>query len=182
MWSGADRKSGGVGSLSLAPGFSGKAGLIQLVLTVLVFWSWVLLLLGVPKPGRFKPGCLQFLRGSALFALFLRPFALICGLAFVLICAHLRSFAHICVFLSPTVFRTTAFGNCRSCPSFHLRLGASGFFFPWASILLHGPLDICLDVVPAAPLPPVQKQDAQHLVCNSLCLICETKSPFSANF
>ena len=28
--------------------------------------------------------------------------------------------------------------------------------FPWASILLHGPLDICSDVVPAAPLPPVQ--------------------------
>ena len=26
-------------------------------------------------------------------------------------------------------------------------------FFPWASILLHGPLDICLDLLPAAPLP-----------------------------
>ena len=33
---------------------------------------------------------------------------------------------------------------------------------PWASILLHGPVDICLDLLPAAPLPPVQKQDAQH--------------------
>ena len=35
-------------------------------------------------------------------------------------------------------------------------------FFPRASILLHGPLDICLDLLPAAPLPPVQKQDAHH--------------------
>ena len=35
--------------------------------------------------------------------------------------------------------------------------------FPWASILLHGPLDICLDLLPAAPLPPVQKPDAQHM-------------------
>ena len=35
--------------------------------------------------------------------------------------------------------------------------------FPWASILLHGPLDICLDLLPAAPLPPMQKQDAQHM-------------------
>ena len=34
--------------------------------------------------------------------------------------------------------------------------------FPCASILLHAPLDICLDLLPAAPLPPVQKQDAQH--------------------
>ena len=24
---------------------------------------------------------------------------------------------------------------------------------PWASILIHGPLDICLDLLPAAPLP-----------------------------
>ena len=35
--------------------------------------------------------------------------------------------------------------------------------FPWASILLHGPLDIWLDLLPAAPLPPVQNQDAQHM-------------------
>ena len=34
--------------------------------------------------------------------------------------------------------------------------------FPWASLLLHGPLDICLDLLPAAPLPPVQIKDAQH--------------------
>ena len=33
---------------------------------------------------------------------------------------------------------------------------------PWASPLLHGPLDICLDLLPAAPPPPVQKRDAQH--------------------
>ena len=36
--------------------------------------------------------------------------------------------------------------------------------FPWASILLHGPLGICLDLLPAAPLPPVQKQDAQYML------------------
>ena len=35
--------------------------------------------------------------------------------------------------------------------------------FPWASILLHGPLGICLDLLPAAPLPPVQKRDTQHM-------------------
>ena len=34
--------------------------------------------------------------------------------------------------------------------------------FPCASILLHGPLDICLDLLLAAPLPPMQKQDAQR--------------------
>ena len=33
----------------------------------------------------------------------------------------------------------------------------------WASILLHGPLDVCLDLLPAAPPPPVQKRDAQHM-------------------
>ena len=35
--------------------------------------------------------------------------------------------------------------------------------FPWPSILLHGPLDICLDLLPAAPRPPMQKRDAQHM-------------------
>ena len=77
---------------------------------------------GVPKPGCFKPGnqCLQFLRGKALLPLFcalLCPFALFCRLAFALVsttfCGHLRSFAVICVFLRPTAFRTTVFGNCR---------------------------------------------------------------------
>ena len=51
------------------------------------------------------------------FALFcsLRFFALFnADLHFALFCAHLRSFACICVFLRPTAFRTTAFGNCRS--------------------------------------------------------------------
>ena len=41
-----------------------------------------LLVFGVPKPVCFKPGCLQFLRRSALLCSFavlrLRPFALIC--------------------------------------------------------------------------------------------------------
>ena len=32
---------------------------------------------------------------------------------------------------------------------------------PCASILLHGPLDICLDLLPATPPPPVQNRDAQ---------------------
>ena len=62
------------------------------------------------KPGCSKPGCLQNLHGSAL----LRPFAFFCGRAFALFCAHLRSFAHICVFLHPTALRMTAFGNCRA--------------------------------------------------------------------
>ena len=66
-------------------------GLIQHVLTVLVFWSWVLLMPRLPPSSR----------------------------------------------------------SLRLCP--------------WASILLHGPLDICLDLLPAAPLPPVQKRDAQHM-------------------
>ena len=48
-------------------------------------------LLGVPKPGCFKPGGLQFLRGSAL----LRPFALICALLRTCICALSRSFADL---------------------------------------------------------------------------------------
>ena len=34
--------------------------------------------------------------------------------------------------------------------------------FPWASILLHGSMGICLDLLPATPLLPVQKQDAQE--------------------
>ena len=33
---------------------------------------------------------------------------------------------------------------------------------PRASILLHGPLDSCLDLLSAAPPPPVQQRDAQH--------------------
>ena len=50
--------------------------------------------LGVPKPGCFKPGCLQFLCFCALLRSF-APFcglalALFCGLAFALFCAHLR--------------------------------------------------------------------------------------------
>ena len=41
-------------------------------------------------------------------------FALFCGLTFALFCVHSRSFARICVFLRPTAFRATAFGNCGS--------------------------------------------------------------------
>ena len=41
--------------------------------------------------------------------------------------------------------------NLRLCP------------WAWASILLHEPLDICLDLLPAAPPPPVQKWDTQHM-------------------
>ena len=62
----------------------------------------------------FKPGCLRFY-AEVLFCALLRPFVLFagfCGLAFALFCAHLRSCAGICVFLRPTAFRTTAFGNC----------------------------------------------------------------------
>ena len=62
--------------------------------------------LGVPKPGCFKPGGLQFLRGSALlpsfapFCALVRSFALFCALlqtcvrallwTFALFCTHLR--------------------------------------------------------------------------------------------
>ena len=38
--------------------------------------------LGVPKPGYVKTGCLQFFTQQCSFALF-------CGLAFALFCAHL---------------------------------------------------------------------------------------------
>ena len=65
--------------------------------------------LGSSQTWLFLTWLLQFLRGSAL----LRPFALFCGLAFALFCAQSHSFAHICVFLRPTAFRTTAFGNFR---------------------------------------------------------------------
>ena len=37
--------------------------------------------------------------------------ALFCALALALVCAHLRSFARNCVFLHPTTFRATVFGN-----------------------------------------------------------------------
>ena len=50
-------------------------------------------MLGVPKPGCFKPGCLQFLHGSAL----LRSFAPFCALLRSCVCALLRSFACFCV-------------------------------------------------------------------------------------
>ena len=58
--------------------------------------------------------------------------------------------------------------GCCSCPAFHLRLGASdcspglqaGLAFCFMG---HGPLYICLDLLPATPLPPVHKQDAQHM-------------------
>ena len=55
----------------------------------------------VPKPGCFKHGCLQFLRGNAL----LRSLALFCGFAFAPFCALLR--------VSACDRRTTAFGNFR---------------------------------------------------------------------
>ena len=50
---------------------------------------------------------------------------------------------------------------------------------PWTSILLHGPLDICLDLLPAAPPPPVQKRDAQHMVLQHRGAHgeCQTSSP-----
>ena len=65
--------------------------------------------LDVPKPGCFKPGCLQFLRRSAIlrsFALFcalLHPFTLFCALflPFALFCALLRSFGPFCALLRP---------------------------------------------------------------------------------
>ena len=35
--------------------------------------------------------------------------------------------------------------------------------FPWANILLLWALGHCLDLLPAAPPPPAQKRDAQHM-------------------
>ena len=35
---------------------------------------------------------------------------------------------------------------------------------PLAQHLLYGPLDICLDLLPAAPPPSMQKRDAQHML------------------
>ena len=46
--------------------------------------------MGVPKPGCFKSGLLQFYM-EALFCALSRPFALFCGLAFALFFAYLRS-------------------------------------------------------------------------------------------
>ena len=60
-------------------------------------------MLGGPKPGCFKPGNLQFLRGSALlrssatFCALLRSFADLRLRSFARICALLRSFACSCV-------------------------------------------------------------------------------------
>ena len=48
--------------------------------------------LGVPKPGCFKPGCLQVWRGGAL----LHPFVPFCALLRTCVCALLRSFACFC--------------------------------------------------------------------------------------
>ena len=55
---------------------------------------------------------------------------------------------------------------CADCPGFLVRGAADAppppssrsiSLCPWASILLHGPLNICLDLLPAAPPPPIQQ-------------------------
>ena len=43
----------------------------------------------------------------------LRRSTFLCSFAFALLCSHLCSFALFSVFLRPTAFRTTAFGNFR---------------------------------------------------------------------
>ena len=53
--------------------------------------------------------------------------------------------------------------------------------FPWASSLLHGPLGICLDLLPAAPLSPVQKRDVRRssrCFLQVLCGLSRTESPW----
>ena len=64
--------------------------------------------LGVPKPGCFKPGCLQYLLLCAL----LRPFVPFCALLRTCVCVLLRSFAFFCAHLRVSceqpAFRTTA--------------------------------------------------------------------------
>ena len=62
-------------------------------------WSTGSQPLGVPRPGCLRSFALVWAR-SRSFALFAD--------------SRLRSFELICVFLRPTAFRTTAFGNCRN--------------------------------------------------------------------
>ena len=50
--------------------------------------------LGVPKPGCFKIGCLQFLRGNAL----LRPFSFFCALLRTCVCVHKNHPSRFCHF------------------------------------------------------------------------------------
>ena len=83
--------------------------------------------LGVPKPGCFKPGCLQCLSGSVSLRC-LRPFAPFCALLRICVCALLRSL--IRVILLPTAFRMTPFGNSRPFASFHARF-ATELGPPW---------------------------------------------------
>ena len=58
---------------------------------------------GFPNPVCLKPGCLEFLSGSACLRSFGRPQQVFCVLAFALLCALLH----------PTAFRATGlnFGN-----------------------------------------------------------------------
>ena len=69
----------------------------------------IFLMFGSSQTCFFKPGCWQFLRGSAL----LRPFTFFVLLqTCVCVLAHsFAFFAFICVFLRPTALRTTALGN-----------------------------------------------------------------------
>ena len=68
------------------------------------FWRWCWAELGSSQTWLFQTWLL------AAFT-WMRSFALFCVLASALFCAHLRSFARICVFeiLRPTAFRATAF-------------------------------------------------------------------------
>ena len=50
--------------------------------------------MGIPKPGCFKPGCLQYLRRNCFFFAF---FALFCAHLRTCVCAHLRVSASDCV-------------------------------------------------------------------------------------
>ena len=92
--------------------------------------------MGVPKPGCFNLVVCNFY-AETLFCALLRPLALFCALAVALFCAHLFSFAVMCVFLRTTAFRTITFGNSR-----RARLGYPGknpgisrqkVWFPWVS-------------------------------------------------
>ena len=67
------------------------------------------------RPLRTKSGERPIKVGKrpVLFASFTRrrSFALVCALLRSCVCPHLRSLVLICMFLRPTAFRTTAFGN-----------------------------------------------------------------------
>ena len=106
-------------------------------------FHWEFYILGVPKLGCFKSGCLQFLHGTALCALLRslvrfyslwHSFAVLRLRSFALILLH--SSAHFHTFLRPTVFQMTMFGNFRKTVSKGRHPTQHLYMFVLADILL----------------------------------------------